>query len=119
MVMGMVLSGEGRPVCCELWPGNTTDVKTLLPVVQRLRERFGIEQVCVVADRGMISDATVATLEDEYPGLRYILGARLRSDHEVRDTVLAWPGALPPGPWPAGAQQGSLALEGQGSPVHG
>jgi len=93
MVVGMVLDGQGRPVCCEFWPGNTTDAKTLLPVVKRLRGRFGIEQVCVVSDRGMISDATVAALEDQCPGLRYILGARLRSDHEVRDTVLAWPGA--------------------------
>jgi transposase len=92
MVMGMVLSGEGRPICCEMWPGNTTDVKTLLPVVKRLRKRFGIQQVCIVADRGMISDETIAAMEDEFPGLKYILGARLRSDHEVRDTVLSWPG---------------------------
>jgi hypothetical protein len=92
MVVGMVLSGEGRPVCSELWPGNTTDVKTLLPVVARLRKRFGITQVCVVSDRGMISDATIAALEKEHPDLKYILGARLRSDHEVRDTVLGWPG---------------------------
>jgi transposase len=93
MVVGMVLSGEGRPICCELWPGNTTDVKTLLPIVKRLRGRFGIQQVCIVSDRGMISDDTIATLEDELPGLKYILGARLRSDHEVRDTVLSWGGA--------------------------
>ena len=93
MVVGMVLSGEGRPICCEMWPGNTTDVKTLLPIVKRLRSRFGIQQVCIVSDRGMISDETVATLEDEFPGLKYILGARLRSDHEVRDTVLGWGGA--------------------------
>lgn len=92
MVVGMVLSGEGRPICCEMWPGNTTDAKTLLPVVKRLRKRFGIEQVCIVSDRGMISDDTIATLEDQFPGLKYILGARLRSDHEVRDTVLSWPG---------------------------
>ena len=93
MVVGMVLSGEGRPVCCEMWPGNTTDVKTLLPIVKRLRSRFGIGEVCIVSDRGMISDETIATLEDEFPGLKYILGARLRSDHEVRDTVLGWSGA--------------------------
>ena len=93
MVVGMVLDGTGRPVCSESWPGNTTDVKTLLPVVRRLRKRFGIEQMCVVSDRGMISDSTVAELEDKFPGLKYILGARLRSDHEVRDTVLSWPGA--------------------------
>jgi transposase len=93
MVVGMVLSGEGRPICCEMWPGNTTDVKTLLPIVKRLRSRFGIREVCIVSDRGMISDGTIATIEDEFPGLKYILGARLRSDHEVRDTVLSWGGA--------------------------
>jgi hypothetical protein len=93
MVVGMVLDGTGRPVCSEIWPGNTADVKTLLPVVRRLHKRFGITQVCVVSDRGMISDSTVAELEDKFPGLKYILGARLRSDHEVRDTVLGWPGA--------------------------
>jgi hypothetical protein len=90
MVVGMVLSAEGRPICSEMWPGNTTDVKTLLPVVERLRSRFGIQQVCIVSDRGMISDDTVAKLEAA--GVKYILGARLRSDHEVRDTVLGWPG---------------------------
>jgi len=91
MVVGMVLSGEGRPVCSELWPGNTTDVKTLLPVVTRLRKRFGLEQVCVVADRGMISQETIEALEG-CAGLKYILGARLRSTAEVRETVLSWGG---------------------------
>jgi transposase len=38
-----------------MWPGNTADVTTLLPVVDRLRKRFGVDRVCVVADRGMIS----------------------------------------------------------------
>ena len=32
MVVGAVLDGQGRPICCELWPGNTTDVTTLIPV---------------------------------------------------------------------------------------
>lgn len=93
MVVGMVLNGQGRPVCSELWPGNTTDVKTLLPVTDRLSKRFGIGQLCVVADRGMICRDTVAALEDDSAQLRYILGARLRSVKEVRDTVLGWPGS--------------------------
>jgi len=33
--VGVVLDGEGRPLCCELWPGNVTDVKTLIPIVDR------------------------------------------------------------------------------------
>jgi transposase len=67
-------------------PGNTADVRVLLPIVDRLRSRFGIGRVCVVADRGMISAATIKALEDRQ--LDYILGARERSDKLVRETVL-------------------------------
>ncbi len=88
MVVGAVLDGEGRPVCCELWPGNTTDVKTLLPIVERLRERFHIGAVCVVADRGTISAKTIEVLEST-PGLTYILGARMRKQKEVKTEVLS------------------------------
>jgi transposase len=53
MVVGAILDDNGRPICCEMWPGNTADVKSLLPVVEKLRSRFGIERFCIVADRGM------------------------------------------------------------------
>jgi len=87
MVVGVVLDGQGRPVCCELWPGNTTDVKTLLPIVERLRQRFAIGSVCVVADRGMISKDTLTRLE-RLDGITYILGARMRQNKEVNEDVL-------------------------------
>jgi hypothetical protein len=87
MVVGLVLDSGGRPVCCELWPGNTTDVKSLVPIVDRLRERFRIREITVVADRGMVSDETVAELEAR--DLGYVLGARMRRDKVVRDDVLA------------------------------
>jgi len=89
MVVGAVLDGEGNPICCELWPGNTADVKTLIPMVDRLREKFGISRVCIVADRGMISKQTIVELEESVRDVRYILGARMRSVKEVRDVVLA------------------------------
>jgi hypothetical protein len=62
MVLGIIMDQKGRPVCSEMWPGNTADVTTLLAVIDRLRQRFAIGRVCVVADRGMISDATIAGL---------------------------------------------------------
>ncbi|MBV8605991.1 MAG: IS1634 family transposase [Singulisphaera sp.] len=89
MVVGAVLDGQGRPICCDLWPGNTTDVTTLIPVVDRLRSRFGVRRVCVVADRGMISRETIAALERDERGWQSILGARMRSQNEVRDEVLS------------------------------
>ena len=89
MVVGAVLDGQGRPICCELWPGNTTDVTTLIPVVDRLRSRFGVRRVGIVADRGMISQETIAALEQDERGWQYILGARMRSQNEVKDEVLS------------------------------
>jgi hypothetical protein len=59
----MVIDGDGRPECLEMWPGNTADVTTLIPVIDRLRRRFAIARVCVIADRGLISAETLAELE--------------------------------------------------------
>jgi len=89
MVVGLALDVHGWPLCCELWPGNTADVTTLLPVVNRLRQRFGVRRVCIVADRGMISAETIRALESQKMDCDYILGARMRSVKEVRDRVLA------------------------------
>ena len=89
MVVGVVIDGQGRPLCCELWPGNVTDVKTLIPVVDRLRQRFRIGTICVVADRGMISKETIAQLQDKQRGVRFILGARLRNVKEIYENVLS------------------------------
>ena len=86
MIVGLVIDQDGRPLCSELWPGNTADVTTLLPVVDRLRARFGVGRICVVADRGMISAQTIAALEERQ--LEYILGVRERSSAEVRSTVI-------------------------------
>jgi len=89
MVVGLALDLHGWPLCCELWPGNTADVTTLLPVVNRLRQRFRVRRVCIVADRGMISAGTIRALESEEMDCDYILGARMRSVKEVSDRVLA------------------------------
>ena len=88
MVVGLVLDRNGQPICCEMWPGNTTDVKTLIPIVDRLQGRFSIGRVCVVADRGMISKGTMEALESSERRWLFILGARMRAQKEVRDDVL-------------------------------
>jgi len=89
MVVGAILDDSGRPICCEMWPGNTADVNSLLPVVERLRSRFGIKHFCIVADRGMISKDTIATLEKPDCSISYILGARMRRVKEVSEEVLS------------------------------
>jgi transposase len=86
MVVGAVIDNEGYPLCCELWPGNTADVKSLKVIAGRLKKRFGIEQMCVVADRGMISRETIAALQRENIG--HILGVRMRRNVELAPKLL-------------------------------
>ena len=88
MVVGMALDVEGRPICCEMWPGNTADVKTLIPIVKRMRERFRLREITVVADRGMVSQATLEAFEKSDPPVRYIVGVRMRRQKEVNTSVL-------------------------------
>ena len=94
MILAVLIDGDGRPVCSEMWPGNTSDVTSLVPVIERLRRRFAIDRVCIVADRGMISAETIAELEARR--LLYILGVRERSDKLVRDLVLDDPSPFVP-----------------------
>lgn len=86
MVVGALLDDRGRPLACEMWPGNTADVTSTIPIVTRLKKRFGANRFCIVADRGMISKATMLALEKEK--LSYILGVRMRLVKEVKTEVL-------------------------------
>jgi hypothetical protein len=86
MVVGAVIDNQGRPICCELWPGNTADLSSLVPVAERLKKRFGIARVCIVADAGMISEPTMQKLEEM--NWQFILGCRMRQFKEVRENVL-------------------------------
>jgi hypothetical protein len=94
MILAVLIDGDGRPVCSEMWPGNTADVTTLIPVIDRLRRRFDIARVCVVTDRGMMSAEAMAELEARR--LLYILGVRERTDKLVRELVLDDPAPFVP-----------------------
>jgi len=89
MVVGVVIDSKGKPICCEMWPGNTTDVKTLIPVIDRIRRRFQIDRVCIVADRGTISIEVLRALEDPERNIGYILGTRMRNVNQIKRDVLS------------------------------
>jgi transposase len=89
MIVGVVLDDEGIPICCEMWPGNVTDVTTISEIVKRFQNCFGIRDVCIVADRGMISKKMIEFLESDESSFSYILGVRLRNVKDVREKVLS------------------------------
>jgi len=60
---GLLTDDRGCPVAVSVFPGNTGDPPTLLPAVQQVRERFGIETLVIVGDRGMISQTQITALK--------------------------------------------------------
>lgn len=92
MIVGILMDNTGMPLCCEMWPCNISDVTTLLPVVDSIKKRFGVNDFCIVADRGIMSRKTVEILESADSKVRYILGVRMRLEKQVRDQVLSHTG---------------------------
>ncbi len=88
MIVGIALDVEGRPICCEMWPGNTADAKSLVPVVERMRAKFRVRDMCLVADRGFVSEATLEALGKMDPPVHYVIGVRMRRTKEVGEVVL-------------------------------
>ena len=54
LVAGLLTDGQGEPISIQLYRGNTGDPPTFLDAVQKLKVRFGAEEVALVGDRGMI-----------------------------------------------------------------
>ena len=83
IVYGLMTDGEGRPVAVEAYPGDTGDPSTVPDQAEKLRERFGLERLVLVGDRGMLTQTQIEKLR-AYPGLGWI--SALRS-HAIRDLV--------------------------------
>lgn len=71
IVYGVMTDGEGRPVAAEVYAGNTGDPTTVADQVKKLRERFGLERVVLVGDRGMLTQPQIDKLK-QHPGLGWI-----------------------------------------------
>jgi transposase len=75
IVYGVLTDGEGRPVAVQVYPGNTGDPTTVPDQVETLRERFGLERVVLVGDRGMLTETQLAQLR-AHPQLGWISAFR-------------------------------------------
>jgi len=80
VVMGLLIDCEGRPIGYDLFPGNTFDSKTLDIALEKLKERFGIRKVIIVADRGINSKINLKKIVDKK--YSYVFASRLKSMKE-------------------------------------
>jgi hypothetical protein len=75
---GLLTDRVGRPVGIRVFSGNTSDATSFIEVVRMVRDKFGLERITMVGDRGMITSARIAELR-ELPGMEWITALRRRS----------------------------------------
>lgn len=85
VVIGMVITREGIPLCHHVFPGNTADKSTVAEVVLDLKNRFNLKRMVFVGDRGMLSDPNLLTLIGEELG--FIVAHPLRRNEHAREVV--------------------------------
>ena len=85
VIVGALLDEQGVPICCEVLPGNTADLKTIVPITERIKQRFGFWNFCIVADRGMISNPTLEYFHNNAGTMSFILGCRMRKHKDVKE----------------------------------
>lgn len=90
VVICLAVDRSGWPIAWDILPGSTADKAAFVAMIAKLRERFRIGRIVVVADRGMISKDTIALLEDHKRApFDFILGCKMRKQREVSEDVLA------------------------------
>ena len=72
IVFGLLSNGEGCPVAVEVFAGNTADPKTVAAQVKKLRERFQLERIILVGDRGMLTQKRIEEDLQDHEGLQWV-----------------------------------------------
>lgn len=79
---GLLTDARGCPVAISVFEGNTSDPQTLLPQIEKVRNRFGIKQFAIVADRGMISQIQIDALKN-IGGIDWITALRSQNVRQL------------------------------------
>ncbi|GLI53493.1 IS1634 family transposase [Thermodesulfovibrio yellowstonii] len=80
IVLGLLIDKEGFPIGYEIFPGNSFDGKTLIPFLEKIKKRFSLNRIILVADRGINSKLNLLKLREM--GFGYIVALRLRNASE-------------------------------------
>lgn len=87
-VICLAVDRNGWPIAWDIFPGNTADQVAFQKVVTKLRERFRIGRILVVADQGMMNQKMITFLTSHASPWEYILGHRLRQNKKITKNLL-------------------------------
>jgi transposase len=87
VLIGLLVGSHGYPIGYELFEGNTSETKTLIPVLESFQKRFDLEKPIVIADAALLSQKNIDALTAS--GYEYVLGGRLKNEsEEIKTKVL-------------------------------
>lgn len=87
IMIGLLVSSGGFPIGYQIFEGNTSETKTLIPVLEMFKQKFNVEKPIIVADAALLSHTNITALKKN--GYEYILGARPKNEtDEVKSKIL-------------------------------
>lgn len=88
IVLGLLVSKGGYPLAYDIFEGNKYEGDTMLPVIDRFRNKYGFQQITIIADAGLLSKANVKELTGQQH--HYILGARIKNESTtIKEKILS------------------------------
>jgi len=88
IMIGLLVSSQGYPIGYQVFEGNTSETKTLIPVLETFQKKFDIDNPIIVADAALLSEKNIDALrENQY---EYILGGRIKNEtEEIRTKIIS------------------------------
>lgn len=83
IIFGLLCNDAGCPIAVEVFEGNINDASTLTPLLEKVRYRFGIQQVVLVGDRGVLTSARIEEELKSVPGIDWITALRTPQIREL------------------------------------
>lgn len=97
IMLGLLIAEDGYPVGYNIYQGNESEGRTLVPILEEMTEKYSLERpITVVADSGLLSKDNIKLLQDKK--YKYILGARIKKEvKEIKEKILSKSGELKDG----------------------
>lgn len=88
IMLGLLVGENGYPIGYDIFEGNTFEGRTLLSVIEKMRQKYGFNKPVVVADAALLSKDNIKHLIDE--GYQFIIGARIKNEsNELKEQILS------------------------------
>lgn len=88
IVLGLLVSKNGYPLAYDIFEGNKFEGHTMLPVIDGFRKKYGLDQLVIIADSGLLSSKNIEELQNK--GYEFILGARIKNEKSfIKEKILA------------------------------